>query len=85
MYSDGDFALNQYLPYTLVPFYPLFQERGGDKVERNQADWDVSSTTCKTVLLVNSRNIEFAINTKQRGGIHVTFPVSAKRHWSPRG
>ena len=46
MYSDGDFALNQYLPYTLVPFYPLFQERGGDKVERNQADWDVSPALC---------------------------------------
>lgn len=41
MYSNGDFALSSYLPYTLVPFYPLFQERGGQRVERNQADWDV--------------------------------------------
>ncbi|KAF8969722.1 P-loop containing nucleoside triphosphate hydrolase protein [Flammula alnicola] len=40
MYSDGDFALNQYLPYALVPFYPLFQERSGERVERNQADWE---------------------------------------------
>ncbi|CAA7271466.1 unnamed protein product [Cyclocybe aegerita] len=40
MYSEGDFSLNPYLPYTLVPFYPLFQERGGEKVERNQADWE---------------------------------------------
>ncbi|KAH9483909.1 Chromosome transmission fidelity protein 18-like protein [Psilocybe cubensis] len=40
MYSDGDFALNQYLPYTLVPFYPLFQEKSGDRVERNQTDWE---------------------------------------------
>ncbi|KDR73607.1 hypothetical protein GALMADRAFT_251349 [Galerina marginata CBS 339.88] len=40
MYSDGDFALNQYLPYTLVPFYPLFQERSAERVERNQADWE---------------------------------------------
>ncbi|KAF8197572.1 P-loop containing nucleoside triphosphate hydrolase protein [Pholiota molesta] len=40
MYYDGDFALIQYLPYTLVPFYPLFQERSGEKVERNQADWE---------------------------------------------
>ncbi|PPQ93288.1 hypothetical protein CVT25_015286 [Psilocybe cyanescens] len=40
MYSDGDFALNQYLPYTLVPFYSLFQERSGERVERNQADWE---------------------------------------------
>lgn len=41
MYLDGSFALSQYLPYTLVPFYPLFQERGGQRVERNQADWEV--------------------------------------------
>ncbi|KAG6854551.1 hypothetical protein C0991_004887 [Blastosporella zonata] len=40
MYTNGDFALSPYLPYTLVPFYPLFQERGGPRVERNQADWD---------------------------------------------
>ncbi|KAJ3517397.1 hypothetical protein NLJ89_g519 [Agrocybe chaxingu] len=40
MYSEGDFSLNPYLPYTLVPFYPLFQERGGERVERNQADWE---------------------------------------------
>ena len=53
MYSDGDFALNQYLPYTLVPFYPLFQERGGDRVERNQADWDVSPTVCKAIVLAD--------------------------------
>jgi chromosome transmission fidelity protein 18 len=41
MYSDGDFALSPYLPYMLVPFYPLFQERGGQRVERSQVDWDV--------------------------------------------
>ncbi|KAF8077688.1 P-loop containing nucleoside triphosphate hydrolase protein [Lyophyllum atratum] len=40
MYSNGDFALSPYLPYTLVPFYPMFQERGGERVERNQADWE---------------------------------------------
>lgn len=47
MYTDGDFALIQYLPYTLVPFYPLFQERSGERVERNQADWEVSDM-CQT-------------------------------------
>jgi chromosome transmission fidelity protein 18 len=41
MYSDGDFALHQYLPYLLVPFYPLFNERGGPRVERNHTDWEV--------------------------------------------
>ncbi len=41
MYTEGEFALSQYLPYTLVPFYPLFQERGGPRVERDQSDWEV--------------------------------------------
>lgn len=41
MYNDGDFALSPYLTYSLVPFYPLFQERGAPKVERGQEDWEV--------------------------------------------
>ncbi|KIY73222.1 P-loop containing nucleoside triphosphate hydrolase protein [Cylindrobasidium torrendii FP15055 ss-10] len=45
MYNAGEFALNQYLPYMLVPFYPLFQERGGPKIERDQADWETMQTT----------------------------------------
>ncbi|KAF9532172.1 P-loop containing nucleoside triphosphate hydrolase protein [Crepidotus variabilis] len=40
MYNEGDFTLSHYLPYTLVPFYHLFNQRGGDRVERNQADWE---------------------------------------------
>ncbi|KAJ3782143.1 P-loop containing nucleoside triphosphate hydrolase protein [Lentinula aff. detonsa] len=40
MYNDGDFALSPYLTYALVPFYPLFQERGAPRVERGQEDWD---------------------------------------------
>ncbi|KAE9394078.1 P-loop containing nucleoside triphosphate hydrolase protein [Gymnopus androsaceus JB14] len=40
MYNDGDFALSPYLPYMLVPFYPLFQERGAPRIERGQEDWD---------------------------------------------
>ncbi|KAK0239840.1 P-loop containing nucleoside triphosphate hydrolase protein [Armillaria nabsnona] len=45
MYTEGEFALSQYLPYTLVPFYPLFQERGGPRVERDQSDWENVQTT----------------------------------------
>lgn len=44
MYTDGDFALRQYLPYTLVSFYPLFKERGS-RVERNQDDWEVCANS----------------------------------------
>jgi chromosome transmission fidelity protein 18 len=41
MYSDGDFGLHTYLSYLIVPFYPLFQERGNQRIERDQADWEV--------------------------------------------
>ncbi|KAL0574691.1 Chromosome transmission fidelity protein 18 [Marasmius crinis-equi] len=45
MYSDGDFALLQYIPYTLVGFHPLFQERGAPRVERDMTDWENLQTT----------------------------------------
>ena len=41
MRSEREYTLLQYLPYTLVPFYPIFQERGCEKVERPKADWEV--------------------------------------------
>ncbi|KAG1891416.1 P-loop containing nucleoside triphosphate hydrolase protein [Suillus subluteus] len=40
MYMDGDFALHTYLSYFLVPFHPLFRERGEKRVERDSSDWD---------------------------------------------
>lgn len=42
MRVEREYALREYLPYTLVPFYPLFQERSAPKVERPKADWEVS-------------------------------------------
>ena len=42
MRQEREYALMQYLPYLLVPFYPLFQERGTPKVERPKADWEVT-------------------------------------------
>jgi chromosome transmission fidelity protein 18 len=41
MYSDGDFDLSPYLSFLLVPFFPLFQERGASTIERSHTDWDV--------------------------------------------
>lgn len=41
MRSEREYGLLPYLSYTLVPFYPLFNERGGSKVERPKADWEV--------------------------------------------
>ncbi|KAL1762152.1 P-loop containing nucleoside triphosphate hydrolase protein [Schizophyllum commune] len=45
MWGDGEFALAPYLPYTLVAFYPLFQERGAPKVERSSDDWEALQMT----------------------------------------
>lgn len=42
MRSEREYSLLPYLSYTLVPFYPLFNERGGPKPERPKADWEVS-------------------------------------------
>ena len=41
MRSEREYGVLQYLSYTLVPFFPLFQERGGPRVERPKADWEV--------------------------------------------
>jgi len=41
MRSEREYALLPYLAYSIVPFYPLFQERGGPRVERPKADWEV--------------------------------------------
>lgn len=41
MRSEREYGLMGYLPYMIVPFYPLFQERGAQKVERPKADWEV--------------------------------------------
>ena len=41
MYSDGDFDLSPYLPFLLVSFFPLFQERGVPTIDRSHADWEV--------------------------------------------
>lgn len=69
MYSNGDFALSQYLPYTLVPFYPLFQERSGQRVERSQADWEV--VQLRFFLLDTDLRLppESSIDENQRGNL----------------
>ncbi len=41
MRTDREYSLMPYLSYSLVAFYPLFQERGAQKAERPKADWEV--------------------------------------------
>lgn len=59
MFVDGEFALLPYLPYTLVPFYPLFQTRGSQRIERNFSDWEV----CLYALTNDCRLTSVALST----------------------
>lgn len=59
MRSDRDYGLMPYLSYLLVPFFPLFQERGAARVERPKADWEVSwlcQSICRFALTVRVQN-----------------------------
>ncbi|KAF8590060.1 P-loop containing nucleoside triphosphate hydrolase protein [Ramaria rubella] len=54
MRSEREYALMPYLPYTLVPFFPLFAERGGPRVERPKADWECYTITRTNEEIYNS-------------------------------
>lgn len=43
MYSNGEFGLIGYLPYLLIPFYPLCREQAAKRIERDTSDWDASN------------------------------------------
>ncbi|KAJ6624531.1 hypothetical protein B0H10DRAFT_1943134 [Mycena sp. CBHHK59/15] len=77
MYSDGDFALSQYLPYTLVPFYPLFKERGGQRVERSQEDWEAIRTRANDEIYKSFSRCLQAASTRNGGDYRhlVSTPV----------
>lgn len=76
MFFDGDFSLNQYLPYTLVSFYPLFQEKGGERVERNQADWEVRNCSWRLPAFFHVK-LASSSDKKQRRDIQISISVSA--------
>lgn len=83
MYSDGDFGLHAYLSYLVVPFYPLFQERGGQRIERDQADWEVRYFT-KLYLHATSLFVtEFPTDQNERGDIQNPVSWSSYCEWSP--
>ena len=41
MRTEREYGVLGYLAYPAVAFFPLFQERGGPKIERPKADWEV--------------------------------------------
>lgn len=89
MYTNGDFALSPYLPYTLVPFYPLFQERGGTRVERNQGDWEVRLSFSRLGSMLNesrpSGHAESSTNTIERGDFEDSFAWPAECGYTSGG
>jgi chromosome transmission fidelity protein 18 len=73
MRSEREYGVLQYLSYTLVPFFPLFQERGGPRVERPKADWEVSSPTSTLVLVEPGLTYSVVVcqDTCKRGDIQI--------------
>ena len=55
MRSEREYSMLQYLSYLLVPFHPLFSERGAQKVERPKADWEVRHLSLPVYLKANFR------------------------------
>ena len=55
MRSEREYGVLQYLSYTLVPFFPLFQERSGPRVERPKADWEVGLPISMLILVEGTR------------------------------
>jgi hypothetical protein len=51
MRAEREYGVLQYLPYALVPFFALFQERGAPRVERPKADWEVGIRSSMISLL----------------------------------
>ena len=50
MRTEREYAVQPYLSYSLVPFFPLFQERGGLRVERPKAEWEVGLSMLALVM-----------------------------------
>ena len=85
MYSDGDFGLHAYLSYLIVPFYPLFQERGGQRVERDQADWEVRYFLTPAINVNLLFVTELPTDQNKRGDIQNPISRSPYSEWSPVG
>lgn len=54
MRAQQEYALLQYLSYAIVPFHPLFQERGGGRIERPKADWEVRGSIRVSITMLNT-------------------------------
>ncbi|KAH9930626.1 P-loop containing nucleoside triphosphate hydrolase protein [Fomitopsis serialis] len=68
MWTEREFALSEYLPFMLVGFYPLFQERGRPRLERPKATWDqhVATTTNQEIYASLARCLRSAAS-RNRG------------------
>ena len=81
MWTEREFALAEYLPFMLVGFYPLFQERGRPKLERPKATWDVRHSLTSHLpipsVLIATRRAAPCGDHHKRGDIRITLAVLA--------
>ncbi|EPS95187.1 hypothetical protein FOMPIDRAFT_1062862 [Fomitopsis schrenkii] len=74
MWTEREFALAEYLPFMLVGFYPLFQERGRPKLERPKATWDhhVATTANQEIYASLARCLRSAASRHHGDYRHLT-------------
>jgi chromosome transmission fidelity protein 18 len=86
MRNEREYAMLQYLSYALVPFFPLFQERGGPRVERPKVDWEVSLRCSMPAVARLTYMVVACKNARKRGDIQISGTGSAHRqralHWA---
>ncbi|KIJ23687.1 hypothetical protein M422DRAFT_104238, partial [Sphaerobolus stellatus SS14] len=84
--SEREYALMPYLSYTLVPFFPLFSERGGPRVERPKSDWENYVLTRTNEEIYNTI-AKAGVSSSSRGSAlsyrHLTMGSIAKLEFLP--
>ncbi|KAI0273411.1 P-loop containing nucleoside triphosphate hydrolase protein [Gloeopeniophorella convolvens] len=93
MRAEREYGVLQYLSYALVPFFPLFQERGGPRVERPKADWEwyvktraneeIYKSLAKAVRTGNARSTGHFRDLVSEPVLHLEFAPLLNRIISP--
>ncbi|KAH8106885.1 P-loop containing nucleoside triphosphate hydrolase protein [Cristinia sonorae] len=73
MWAEREYASMQYLPYMLVGFYPLFQERGAPKMERPKVDWEQYTLTKTNEEIYKSLARGLRVACTRHGGAYRHF------------
>lgn len=77
MRTEQEYALLEYLPYTIAPFYHHFANPTNPKAERPKMDWEVSSVLRTVVGLRMTRTLKCHVRTKTNDEIYSALASSA--------